>query len=197
MKKVLVVLSLVLLVAFNSNAQDYKKFKVGLGLGYGAASGSGSKGGLIFTIEPAYRLSDNFSLGLRMESALLTRGYSQSISGGSFDVAAIGSYTLNGQYYLSKGGFRPFIGAGLGVYSLAAVSATANGGGVSITADVAAAESKIGFYPRFGFDAGHFSMSLDYNLVSATKVDAQLGGGEFKNNYLGVRLGFFLGGGKK
>jgi hypothetical protein len=197
MKKVLVVLSLVLVVAFNSNAQDYKKFKVGVGLGYGAASGSGSKGGLIFTIEPAYRLSDDFSLGLRMESALLTRGYSQSISGGSFDVAAIGSYTLNGQYYLSKSGFRPFIGAGLGIYSLAAVSTTVSGGGISLSADLTAAESKIGFYPRLGFDAGHFTMSLDYNLVSATKVNAQLGGGEFKNNYLGVRLGFFLGGGKK
>lgn len=197
MKKNLLVLSFMLVVVLAANAQDYKKFKVGIGFGYGAASGSGSKGGLIFTIEPAYRLSDAFSVGLRMESALLTRGYSEIISGGSFDVAAIGSYTLNGQYYLSKSGFRPFVGAGFGIYTLAAVSTTISGGGVSLTADLAAAESKIGFYPRIGFDAGHFSMSVDYNLVSATKVDARIGGGEFKNNYLGVRLGFFFGGGKK
>jgi len=39
-------------------------------------------------------------------------------------------------------------------------------------------------------------MSADYNIVPPTK-DILGGTGEFKNSYFGIRLGFFIGGGKK
>src|ERR1043165_2449844 len=128
MKKFTYVLAIAMLVSTFSYAQEYKKFKVGLGLGYAMASGSGSGGGLLFTLEPAYRLKDNFSIGLRMESALITRGFSQSVQGVSLGVASVGSYTLNGQYYFGTTSFRPFVGAGFGTYSLAAVAITASSG---------------------------------------------------------------------
>ena len=192
MKKVVYVLALSLLVTSFGYAQDYKKFKVGVGLGYASASGYGSGGGVIFTIEPAYRLQDNLSIGLRWEAAAITRGYSQTVSGANFDVAGIGSFTLNGQYYFGSGGdFRPFAGLGLGLYSLAGVSGSSSGSNITATE----AESKFGFYPRIGFDFHHFSMSADYNIVPPTK-DILGGTGEFKNSYLGIRLGFFFGGGK-
>ena len=193
MKKFSYVLALALLVTSFSYAQDYKKFRVGVGLGYAVASGTGSGGGIIFAVEPSYRLQDNLSLGLKMEAAAIARGYSQAISSGaSISVAGIGSYTLNGQYYFGSGSsFRPFAGAGLGLYSLAAV--TVDSGGSSGTA--AAAESKIGFYPRVGFDLGHFNVTVDYNMIGSTKDAA--GAGEFKNNYFGFRIGGYFGGGKK
>jgi len=191
MKKVIYVLALALLVTSAGYAQDYKKFKVGVGLGYAAASGYGSGGGVIFTIEPAYRIQDNLSIGLRWEAAAITRGYSQDVTGASFDVAAIGSFTLNGQYYFGTGDFRPFAGLGLGLYSLAGVSGNSSGSSFSATE----AESKFGFYPRVGFDFHHFTMSADYNIVPPTK-DVLGGTGEFKNSYFGIRLGFFIGGGK-
>lgn len=188
MKKFTFVFALVLLVSTFAFAQEYKKFKVGIGLGYAMAGGNGSSGGVLFAIEPAYRLQDNLSIGLRMESALITRGFSESVpSGVSLDVAGIGSYTLNGQYYFGSSSFRPFLGAGLGLYSLAAVTVSGS------TGSVAASESKFGFYPRAGFDLGHFNVTLDYNLVPSTAVT----GGEFKNNYFGIRIGAFFGGGKK
>src|SRR5258708_5931271 len=127
MKKITYVLALSLLVTSIGYAQDYKKFKVGLGLGYAGASGNGASGGAIFTLEPAYRLQDNLSIGLRLESALITRGYSETVTSASFDVAAIGSYTVNGQYYFGSGDFRPFAGLGLGLFSLAGVSASSSG----------------------------------------------------------------------
>lgn len=193
MKKVVYVLALSLLVSSIGYAQDYKKFRVGIGLGYAAASGYGSGGGVIFTLEPSYRLQDNLSLGLRYEAAAITRGYSQSVTGANFDVAGIGSFTLNGQYYFGSGDFRPFAGLGLGLYSLAAVGGSTSGTSGSFNAT--AAESKFGFYPRIGFDFHHFSMSADYNIVPPTK-DILGGTGEFKNSYFGIRLGFFIGGGK-
>jgi len=192
MKKITYVLALSLLVTSIGYAQDYKKFRVGLGLGYAAASGYGSGGGVIFTFEPSYRIQDNLSIGLRMEGAAITRGYSQTVNNASFDVAAIGSYTINGQYYFGSGDFRPFAGLGLGLYSLAGVSGSSSGTNITATE----AESKFGFYPRIGFDFHHFSMSADYNIVPPTK-DLLGGTGEFKNSYFGIRLGFFIGGGKK
>jgi hypothetical protein len=191
MKKIVYILALSLLVTSIGYAQDYKKFRVGLGLGYAAASGNGSGGGVIVTVEPSYRVQDNLSIGLRWEAAAITRGYSEDLASGStIDVAAIGSFTLNGQYYFGTGDFRPFGGLGLGLYSLAAVSGNSGTGAV----DAAAAESKFGFYPRIGFDFHHFSMSADYNIIPPTKDI--YGAGEFKNSYFGIRLGFFIGGGK-
>lgn len=196
MKKFTFVFALALLVSTFTFAQEYKKFKVGIGLGYAMASGEGSSGGVLFAVEPAYRIQDNFSVGLRMEAAVITRGYSESIGSASLGVAGISSYTLNGQYYFGSSSFRPFLGAGLGMYSCAAVSFSNSSGGTNVSGDAAAAETKFGFYPRAGFDLGHFNVTLDYNLVPSTK-DALGGGGEFKNNYFGFRFGAFFGGGKK
>ena len=192
MTKKLSILSLLCLaLTVVVNAQEFKKFKVGVGGGYAMPGGEGAKGGILFYLEPAYRINDQIAAGLRMESALLVRGYSEDIGSVDLDIAGIGSYTLNGQYYFNNNGFRPFAGFGFGLYSLAAVKLDSD---VTTTGDLAKAESKFGFYPRVGFDAGHFTLSLDYNLIPATKVD---GGGEFKNSYLGIRIGGFFGGGKK
>lgn len=193
MKKSLMIACLVLVAAASGYAQEYKKFKVGLGLGYALAGGEGSSGGVLITLEPAYRIKDNFSIGLRMESALVTRGFSNALPSTKIDVAAIGSYTINGQYYLGEGStFRPFVGAGLGIYSLSKITGITTINNNTVT-EVIPSESSFGFYPRVGFDYGHFNLSLDYNFVPATKA----GTGEFKNNYLGFRVGFFFGGGKK
>ncbi len=196
MKKITYALALSFLISSTIGyAQDYRKFKVGLGLGYASAGGYGSSGGAIVTLEPAYRIQDNISVGLRLETAVITRGYSQNFTTASIDVAAIGSYTVNGQYYFSNRAFRPFVGVGLGIYSLAEVKADASSGGGTTTTQVAAAESKLGFYPRIGFDYHHFSISADYNIIPPTQD--VFGNGEFKNSYFGIRIGGFFGGGRK
>jgi opacity protein-like surface antigen len=196
MKKISIVLCLVLVAASASYAQELKKFRVGLGLGYASAGGNGSSGGILIAVEPSYRIQDNLSLGLRMESALITRGFSGTVPAGAvIDVAAIGSYTLNGQYYFGgESPFRPFVGAGLGIYSLAAITTKVTSGGVTGTGTIAS-ESSFGFYPRVGFDYGHFNISIDYNLVPATKITGS--SESFTNNYFGIRIGAYFGGGKK
>jgi outer membrane protein W len=189
MKKFLTVAVVILLATAAANAQEFKKFRVGVAAGYAVPGGEGAKGGVCFALEPGYRVSDQLILGLRLESAVIVRGFSEDIGTADLDIAGIGSYTVNGQYYFSNEGFRPFVGAGLGLYSLAAVKFSVDGAG---SGEAAAAESKFGFYPRVGFDAGHFTLQLEYNLVPATKVD----GGEFKNSYIGIKLGGFFGGGR-
>jgi outer membrane protein W len=210
MKKVLMLLFVVVVVYAAAQAQDYKPVKIGIGLGYASASGTGASGGPIFYLEPAYRVNDKIALGLRLEGAVLTKGTtiialnSSSINSVvNASSAASASYTVNGQYYFSNENFRPFAGVGLGIYSSASVSINSGGTGTSSSATVSG--SQFGFYPRIGFDAGHFTMQVEYNIVPSTSsqisVTTTTGGqtaatSETSNSYLGIKAGFFFGGGK-
>ncbi|WP_375579058.1 hypothetical protein ABWH96_18890 [Marivirga tractuosa] len=187
MKKLLLLALVAVSINF-ANAQDYKPFQLYSGVGYAIPQGGG---GFLFDIEPAYRINDQISVGFRWEVAAMARVVGDteaSISGTS-------SYTLNGKYYLGDSDFRPYVGAGLGAFGLASVSTGPNGAG-------AGAETKIGFYPRIGFDWGHFNINIDYNFIPSSEVDGFDTNGDpatfdVANSYLGIRVGAFLFGGKK
>jgi hypothetical protein len=190
-------------------AQNFKKFRVGIGVGYAKPSGSGSRGGGLAYLEPSCRLSDVLSLGLRVEWAIVASGLSGSaIDMESFELSSQASYTLNMQYYLGINNFRPFLGVGLGLYNLSAmktdvivldgIDPTGQGQPQTHTESVSLsdAQSKLGFYPRFGFDLGHFTFSIDYNFIPNTKTTISGSDARFRNSYLGVRLGANFGGGR-
>jgi outer membrane protein X len=174
-------------------SREYKPFKVGIGVGYAQpGTGEGAGGGFLMYVEPAYRATDQVAIGLRLEGAFVVRGVkgisNNDISG---DASSVTSFSLNGQYYFSNNKVRPFIGAGFGLFSLAAAKFTTVGGNDPDLEDINA-ETRFGFYPRLGLDVGHFNITLDYNVVPPTDVP---GGGEVKNNYLGIKAGFSIGGG--
>jgi len=195
------------------HAQDYKPFRVGLGLGYASPAGDGAKGGILAYLEPSYRINDMIAVGLKAEAAIMFRGTTITQSGqtyaGSGSVSGAGSYTLNGIYYFpTGGGFRPYAGLGAGIYSIASASVSFAGNGnqqTSSQSETVSGGSKFGFYPRIGFDAGHFTMNIEYNIVPKSTASVTITNGgtpttattETKNNYLGIRIGFFIGGGKK
>ncbi len=175
-----------------AQAQQFKPFKVGIGLGYAApGTGEGAGGGGLLYLEPAYRPTDFVSIGLRLESAVIARGVTgvntNDVEG---DATSNVSYSINGQYYFNDHYVRPFIGLGFGLFSLAAVEF--NTSGSTPDAEDVGAETRFGFYPRLGLDIGHFTITLDYNIVPPTDVPT---GGEVKNNYLALKAGFAIGGG--
>ena len=110
-------------------------------------------------------------------------------------VSALGSYTLSGQYYFSNKGFRPFVGAGTGVYRIGSVAVSTT----SADGDAAVASStKFGFYPSVGFDAGHFNMQLEYNLIGSSAAGTVNGEEvKIKNSYFAIKTGFSISGGRK
>lgn len=176
----------ILLFAVAANAQDFKPFKLSIGLGYAVLSDGG--GGILFEVEPAYRLSDEIALGLRLGSAVMAKAIGENEASASGQA----SYTVNAQYYLSNNTFRPYIGAGVGIFSIASAAVSGTGSSTAV-----AGESKIGFYPRIGFDLGHFNVNIDYNLVSASDAQDFNSGEtiEVKNSYIGIRIGgYFFGG---
>ncbi len=171
---------------FFAGAQStvFKPFKVDLALGYAMPAGSGSKGGVLFAVEPKYAINDNITLGLRFEGAATARA-SVDDNGNKVvgSVKASGSYLLTGDYFFNTNKFRPFAGVGAGLFKLAAVefdSSTEEG--------EVQAGSKFGFAPRVGFEYGHVRTAIEYNAVDKT--------GSINNNYLGIKFGFFIGGGR-
>jgi hypothetical protein len=148
---------------------------------------SGGEGGALLYIEPGYRATNTILIGLRLESAIISRGLDGTDKDVTGDATSNASYTLNGQFYFNDQYVRPFVGAGFGLFSLAALEYNAGS-----EVQSASAVTRFGFYPRIGLDIGHLNLTLDYNIVPRTEIT---GGGEIKNCYLGIRAGFSIGGG--
>jgi outer membrane protein W len=176
---------LFVLVASIVHAQTFKPFKVDASIGYANPKGNVAKAGVLFALEPKYALADAFSLGLRWEGALTAaihyNANGQSITG---DVNALSSYLLTGDYYFSNNRFRPFAGAGTGLYRVANIDADDEDVNDPNYAPSTDYSSKYGFMLRGGFEFGHLRAGLEYNII-----------GE-RTNYLGLKLGITFGGGR-
>ena len=192
-------LSFLLLGTLSATAQDFKPFKVNLSLGYARPSGSGASGGVMFSIEPKYGLSDQIDIGIRAELALMARAYTINGQDANGEIKGAGSYLLTGTYLLSQPNFRPYVGAGVGIFSTASGTFNTVGGSTS-TSDAVAGGTKLGGMVRTGFKAGHFNLGLEYNIVPTTKgvilSQGAPGNYESPNSYFTLKLGVDIGGGR-
>src|SRR4051812_24030587 len=95
-------------LAVNAQSKTFKPLKADLAIGYAIPGGSGSKGGVLFAVEPKYSVSDNITLGLRFEGAIMARAAvndaGTTVVG---EVKASGSYLLTADYFLTTNKFRP------------------------------------------------------------------------------------------
>ncbi|MFD2100664.1 hypothetical protein [Flagellimonas iocasae] len=168
------------------NAQEQNKFRVGLDFGYVMPDGGG---GILLAIEPKYNIADNMNVGLRFESAAMAKNVTDSGVTIEADLAASASYLGTFDYYFHNGSssFSPFAGAGVGYSTLANLSFSDFGDDAEAEVD-----GKFGGLIRAGFELGKFRVAASYNLIGKTEIE----GAEVKNSYLGISLGFYLGGGK-
>jgi outer membrane protein W len=172
------------ILAKAQDEQTFKPFKVDIAAGYALPAGSGAKAGALFAIEPKYALNDNLALGLRVEVAATAQGNMVNGQMDQGDVKASGSYLATADYYFNTNRFRPFVGAGAGIYT----NASANLESQATTTDEVQKGSRFGFAPRAGFEFGHFRTGIEYNFAGKTA--------NINHNYLGIKIGFFLGGGR-
>ncbi|MFD2933776.1 hypothetical protein [Spirosoma flavum] len=188
---------LLTLGAFSVTAQEYKPFKVNVSLGYAKALASGISGGVLLAVEPKYGVSDHFDVGLRLESAFIARGVTYNGNTTTGDAVAFGSYLLTGTYLIGTGSIRPFIGVGAGIFTIA------SGGTITVIdnqtpKDVSfVSETKFGAMIRAGIKAGHFVAGVEYNAVPTTSTKLTNTTIDSKNAYLGIKIGFDIGGGRK
>lgn len=200
MKKVLMLSSIFFLAfAASANAQDegeFKPFKVDVSLGYAIPTGgTGSKGGALFVVEPKYAVLPQLSVGLRLESAVMLSGVNLSTGeyNSSSSAKAAVSYLATGDYYFNSNDFRPFAGAGAGLFTTAAVDIDSDNPNI-------AEGSKFGGMIRAGFEYKHLRFGAEYNLVPKSTVAASSptanDGYTVQNSYIGIKLGVCIGGGR-
>ena len=175
-------------------AQKEGGFRVGLDLGVVPTNGGG---GVLFSLEPKYNIKDNMNVGLRIGIAAIVRDINDSGTTTSAKVAANGSYVATYDYYFNGAGksFVPYIGAGAGYYSIANVELDDTDNSNNVNVD---ATGKLGGLVRGGFEWGKFRMGLEYNLVPESNLQDINGNnqGTVANSYVGIHLGFYVGGGK-
>lgn len=194
MKKI--VLSALAVFAFGlANAQEEGKFRVGLDLGYTVPSNGG--GGVLFSLEPKYNIKDNMNVGLRIGAAAMVRDIQDNGETTSAKVSANGSYVGTYDYYFNGSGssFVPYLGGGVGYYSIANVEFDDVDSSSDVSLD---ASGKMGGLIRGGFEWGKFRMGLEYNFVPKSNLQNMSGDkiASVSNTYLGIHLGFYVGGGK-
>lgn len=182
------------LFCLSGNAQNEGGFRVGLDLGVVPTNGGG---GVLLSLEPKYNIKDNMNVGLRIGVAAIVRDINDSGATTSAKVAANGSYVATYDYYFNGAGksFVPYIGAGAGYYSIANVEVDDTDNNNDFTVD---ATGKMGGLVRGGFEWGKFRMGLEYNLVPESTLQDINGNnqGTVANSYVGIHLGFYVGGGK-
>ncbi|WP_067037567.1 hypothetical protein [Allomuricauda sp. CP2A] len=187
MKKLIYVCIVMASLAQWAHAQEQNKFRVGLDFGYAMPDGGG---GIILAIEPKYNIADNMNIGLRFESAAMAK----NVGATEADLTASVSYSGTFDYYFNSGSssFAPFIGGGVGYSSLGSLSSSVESEGFQASAELEV-DGKFGGLVRAGFEAGKFRVAATYNLIGKTDFG---GGAEVKNSYIGISLGFYIGGGK-
>ena len=202
MKNVLAIFILSSTITLSAKAQDkvhLKPFKFDLSIGYAIPGGEGVKGGIILAGEPKYAVIPNLAVGLRFEGAIIAKfsGYDEDGNAMDTKVKAAGSYLATGDYYFTNNfALRPFAGAGAGIYSIAGIEVNSTSGKVS-------GGSEFGGMVRAGIEAGHFRLGLEYNMVPKTTFEGYDSDGNYRtgltssNSYIGIKIGAFIGGGRK
>jgi len=194
MRKLLVILIATALVqtcpaqSQDTSSRVFKKFKVDISVGYASPSsssnssqGSTFNGGALFAIEPKFAVIDPLAIGVRVEAAVIAHIDNNNNNSNNSNGKANLSYLLTADYYFTKSSFRPFIGAGGGIYSTATIdSNTVNSNSSSVPYT-----SQFGFMARAGFELGHLRIGAEYNFVSNNA------------SYLGLKIGICIGGGRE
>lgn len=201
MKRIYLILSftIICLSTMAQKESNLKPFKVDISAGYAIPGGTGSKGGVLFAVEPKYAVISNLAVGLRFEAAVVARFNGYDADGAPVDasVKASGSYLATADYYFTDNyAFRPFAGAGAGIFTLAGMESNSSSDNISVG-------SKFGGMFRAGIEVSHFRLGLEYNLVPKTTFDGYDSDGNpttgltSKNSYIGIKIGVCLGGGPR
>ena len=160
--------------------KTYQPFKLDLATGFLIPTGNTFMDSrLVFSVEPKYNVTDQFSLGLRIEVAPSTNfaGTSDSLC-----IKNIFSYVFTGEYLFNNTkNLRPFFGAGAGIFNQ-----TLRGTGYPETTTKT---GKPGIVTRAGVERKHFRFAVEYNLTFFEQ--------EKKMNYIGLKFGGFLWGNHK
>jgi hypothetical protein len=163
-----------------ASAQYGKRFHLAVGAGFNTSTDLMPYGYLIY-LEPSYRVNENLSIGVRTESLSRKDSY----------VDVMGSYTAFVKYYITREEPRFAAGMGWGLY-------TPN---QSLLIPSSIKDKYItlsGFHPRIGWEAEHFELILEYNILPDLSMPYYNSSGsqamqKINTSYLALKFGLRIG----
>jgi hypothetical protein len=208
--KIFILTTLLFSVSYAAQAQyTYKPFRIDVGTGLSfPVTNFGI--GILGSIEPQYAI-DQFAIGVRIELHALGQMSEEYTSLTKYNSATL----LTCDYHFSSDTYRPFVGVGIGAYTLAANiyvnSSTYTApsyndytDGELIYNDYISTYNvynydrrlffgqNVGAMLRAGFDLPHLRCAVQYNIVGSGKKDDV----KMNFNYLSINVAVGIGGGK-
>ncbi|WP_025739761.1 porin family protein [Aquimarina pacifica] len=156
--------------------------------------------GILLNIEPQIKSSKNTVIGLRIGIALNPQKFEINESSPFFiddlDDNGIISFVPTFDYYLNENDYRPYIGLGIGYYIFNDMDVSNRNGTTDLLEG--SVNNQLGLLFRGGLELGTTRFGLEYNFI--TQADIIIPNGEeigtVNNSYLGISIGFMLGGNK-
>lgn len=179
MKEILIIISI--LTSQHVFARDAKDIRLNFGLqrnmpehifNKNISKSNGKNGGFGIHVFPKWFYTKHLSFGLNTELALVEEDYQTD----KIDSYAILSFTPTAHYCFSNYALKPFIGLGIGSYSVIYCSPKINPGIRTIVG--------LNVYD-------YFELSIEYNKI-LTEIDVYPNG-DFDNYYLAVKGSFSIG----
>jgi len=200
MRKNIFILALTI-ISLQGFSQEKGKVRVGID-GALAFPNLGLGGGGDLDIR--YNVTDNINAGVKLGLAMMLKDLSLDDTGtsGEMTYGINTSFLVTGNYYFSKGTsiVAPYVGAGLGSFTLANIYAAYDGSTTSYTSStVPELDNKFGGVLSAGLEIWKFKLALNYYLIPQSRrfnIVTESYDGYSKNSYLDFTVGFYVGGGK-
>lgn len=193
-----------IVVCFNLQAQEQGKVRVGGNIGY-CMPGQGA-GFSVDILDIRYNILDNLNAGIKFGGAFMVRDINETAILASATMHVNTNTMLVSDYYFHNGSsmFAPFIGAGIGSFSIYDINLKANPNeSVSYnytSNELPLAARTLGGAIRGGFELGRLRLAMEYYMIPSTKMydaaNITQVIGTSPNSYLTINLGFYFGGGK-
>lgn len=156
--------------------------------------------GLLLNVEPKVKISKNTIFGLRFGFVTNPQKFKIDDSSQFFinnpDDNGIISFVPTFDYYLNENKYRPYIGLGLGYYFFDSTDVFNQNSSVEVLEG--SVNNQLGFLLRGGLELGKTRLGLEYNFIP--KADIKIPNGQtigtVNNSYMGLSIGFTIGGGK-
>lgn len=163
MKRIILVFVFAISVGFSAFGQfDINRLAGGINVGYAVPLGDFkeyAKGGLTYNAVALYKLTDRVGVGVEYSSAL-TAAFDSNLSGVlGLNLYGLNSFLLKGVYKFTDGTLRPYVGAGVGVASVAEPDVSSNGNTTE-----GAKRFGLGANAELGVAIKNFVISYSYQL---------------------------------
>ncbi len=186
----------------SAQSQNYQPIRFDLGPSYIITDEYWGGWGIGSWAELKYNLKDQIAVGVRVDGIAALGGMLSDKP--EISQKAGVAFLLKGDYFFSDHKIRPFAGMGMGMYIHGGQKVSTGTTGTSASQ---AAGKFFGIAPEIGIDLSHFRISLVYNILMGSTMEASqtvtTGGtsiqqaAKISQNYWGIEIGGYFGGGKK